>query len=95
MARVSFPLSVFQDSDGNPISFGYVLVNLSTDVKTPTPTQIASSFVAKINLDINGAVTGSPMVWPNAQLSPSDSVYVYSVYSRLGQEVVREASLTV
>lgn len=95
MARVAFPLSVFQDSDGNPVSFGRVLVNISTDVQTPTPEHIAASFVVGIDLDVNGAVIGSPLVWPNAELTPSDAVYVYSVYSQVGQAIVREASLTV
>jgi hypothetical protein len=95
MARVAFPLSTFQDSDGNPVGFGRVLVNLSTDVQTPTPQQIAASLVATINLDINGATLGTPEVWPNSELTPSGSVYIYSVFSQLGQEIVREATLTV
>jgi len=95
MARVAFPLTTFQDSDGNPVSFGYVLVQLSEDAQTPTPEQIASSRLATISLDVNGAVLGSPMVWPNAELTPSDSVYIYSVYSQVGAAIVREATLTV
>lgn len=95
MSRVAFPLSTFEDSDGNPISFGRVLVNLSKDVQTPTPEQIAATFTAVINLDVNGMVLGNPEVWPNSELVPSDSVYIYSVYSELGQEVVREITLIV
>lgn len=94
MARVAFPLSTFQDSDGNPVSFGRVLVNLSKDAKTPDPSQVGEGSVAIINLDINGTVIGSPLVWPNAQLTPSDSVYIYSVYSQVGTEIVRDATIT-
>lgn len=95
MALVAFPISVFQDADGNPVSFGRVLVNLSEDATTPASTQIGAASVAVINLDVNGAVIGSPLVWPNAELNPTDSVYVYSVYSQVGNEIVRDATLVV
>lgn len=95
MSKVSFPLSIFQDSDGTPVSFGTVLVHLSIDAKTPDPAQIAASKLAVINLDVNGNVIGSPLVWPNSELNPSDSTYIYSVYSKVGSEIVRDATIIV
>jgi len=95
MARVAFPLTNFQDADGNPVSNGVVLLELNTDVVTPDSQQIAAGFASGIPLDINGNLLGSPLVWPNAELQPAGSVYIYSVYSHLGTEIVRDAVLTV
>lgn len=95
MPRVAFPITTFQDADGNPLSFGYVLLIISTDVKTPDPVQICQGMVSKINLDVNGTVIGSPTVWANASLNPATSVYLYSTYSHIGQEVAYNVPLTV
>jgi hypothetical protein len=95
MARVAFPLTNFQDADGNPVIFGSVILGLSTDTLTPDEQQIGAGFGAGIQLDTNGDVMGSPMVWPSAELTPATSVYIYSVFSATGVEIVREASLTV
>lgn len=95
MAKVSFPITNFQDSDGNPVSFGYVLLRISTDVKTPVPDQIGALFVSRINLDVDGNVTNSPLVWPNLELTPSGSEYIYNVYSQFGQQLAANIFITV
>jgi hypothetical protein len=95
MARVAFPITTFQDAEGNPLSFGYVLLSISTDVNTPDPAQLCEGMTSKITLDTNGVVVGSPTVWPNASLSPSNAVYLYSTYRQNGQEVAYNIPLTV
>lgn len=95
MARVAFPITTFQDAEGNPLSFGYVLLSISTDVNTPDPAQLCEGMISKIVLDANGSVTGSPTVWPNASLSPASTVYLYSTYRQNGQEVAYNIPLTV
>jgi hypothetical protein len=95
MAKVAFPITIFTDSEDNALSFGYVFLNVSEDVSTPNSTQIGQGSVVTITLDENGTVEGSPTVWPNAELQPSGSTYVYSVYSAMGQLVADQVTLTV
>lgn len=95
MTKVSFPITTFTDPEGNPLSFGYIFLSVNEDVSTPSSTQIGQGAVAIITLDENGVVVGSPTIWPNSELSPSDSTYVYSVYSAMGQLVADDIPLTV
>lgn len=95
MAKVSFPITTFTDPEGNPLSFGYVFLNVSEDVSTSSSTQIGQGSIATITLDENGDVAGSPTVWPNSELSPSGSVYVYSAFSAVGQLIADSVPLTV
>lgn len=95
MPRTTFPIQTFQDSEGLPLSFGYILVRLNEDAKTPDPAQIGAQLVSQINLDTNGTIIGSPMFWPNASLQPSDTVYLLSSYTSNGEQVLYNESITV
>lgn len=95
MARVAFPITTFTDPEGDPLSFGYVILTVSTDAMTPDNEQIAQGLGAVIKLDIDGQVTNNPMVWPNAELNPADTAYIYSVFTAMGQELVYQQILTV
>lgn len=95
MPRVALPIQTYQDAEGNPLSFGYIVIRLNEDAKTPDPAQIASQFSTTVNLDTNGTVIGSPMVWPTADLVPSTTLYLISSYTIKGQRLTYEVPTTV
>lgn len=82
--QVPFPITTFQDPSGKPISNGRVLIRLNTDEMSPVG-QIYASLYSKIALDVNGQVIGNPLFWQIADLEPSGSWYIYTVYSKIGQ----------
>lgn len=94
MARTSFPLQTFQNTDGTPLSGGFVLISISTDVQS-TDGQLCEGMTLRVALDSNGTMTSIPQVWPNASLVPSGSYYVLSAYAADGQRVLGPSSVTV
>jgi hypothetical protein len=85
---VPFPITTFTDAEGNPLSNGYLILRISTDVVTPDDTQLCYQIAVKVPLDSNGAISGSPLFWPNDGLLPADSYYILSAYSANGQLVL-------
>lgn len=82
----------FQDSSGNPISSGYMEWRLSHDSNIcvlggPSGVQIVAGVKVKICLDQNGNVLPGQALWPNDQLTPSDSYYRVTLYNAQGLEV--------
>lgn len=94
MARQAFPITIFNDAEGNPLSFGTVLIRISTDAVSPTG-QIASNFASPLPLDVNGVLSNSFQFWANSDLSPSDAVYVLSSFTQVGQQVLVNKSVTI
>ena len=84
MPRVAFPLTNFQDTDGSPVSLGYLLIHLVDDAKASSG-QVCSKIKTQIFLDSSGNVLGSPAFWQNSALTPSTLYYVLEVYSQGGQ----------
>jgi hypothetical protein len=56
--------------------------------------QICGGMETRIDLDVNGSVIGSPLVWPNAELRPLGSCYNLESYASNG-ELVSSTSFTV
>jgi hypothetical protein len=94
MARVNFPLTVFQDLDGTPLAFGNAVVRISEDV-TASSGQICAGMSLSVPLDNTGTMSYVPQVWPNAQLAPTDSTYILEAYTAAGQRVFGPINVTV
>lgn len=77
----------FQDCEGNPLSSGRITLELSalaTDLQTGT-FQICPGEVVSYTLDANGNILGTPSVWSNDLLRPSNTFYRITVYTSKGQ----------
>jgi hypothetical protein len=70
----------FQDSLGNPLALGTVIVELSQDVNIGV--QLCAGLQSTLNLDASGSVTGGPTLW-------GPVTYHMSAYSAKGQKVWR------
>ena len=79
----------FQDSEGNPLSFGYLTMKLSQDASVSGVGNICSGLEITIQLDVNGNVVASPAqsVWANTDgvLSPINTYYRVTGYTAAGQ----------
>lgn len=95
MPRVAFPIQIFTDAEGNPLSLGFLLISLSTDAQTPDPGQIGYRMVSRVELDANGMISGMPTFWANSLLVPNTTVYLLSAYKENGQLVMKDVSVIV
>ncbi len=79
----------FQDSLGDLLVNGYLIMQLSQDAQVNGTTQITAGSKIRINLNSSGSVSTSPnqSVWPNDVLSPSGTFYIVTAYSANGQLV--------
>jgi hypothetical protein len=75
----------FQDALGNKLASGYITLRLNTDAVTGTGAQLAAGRLVRVSLDINGDISGTVLLWPNDQMTPTDTVYIVRVYSVKGQ----------
>lgn len=95
MPKVAFPLTSFTDAEGNPLSNGYLLIRINTDVQTPGPGQIGAQSISRVQLDSNGVISGSPTFWGNAALNPPNTVYLLRSFTKNGQEVLSNLPVIV
>lgn len=86
-AKVQLIGGNFQDSEGNVLSLGYLKMHLNQDENIIGVGQIAAGVTVTINLDVNGAISVSPVqsVWGNDQMTPVNSFYVVEGYTAQGQ----------
>ena len=79
----------FQDTAGNVLVDGYLILQLSQDSTVNTNTMICSGYEIKIPLNSSGSVASSPAyyVWTNDLISPSTTFYTIYAYSANGQLV--------
>lgn len=94
MAKVNFPLSTFVDLDGMALSDGYLTISLSEDAVSSVG-QICGRSSATVPLDSDGIIEGSHQFWPNAELTPSNLVYILCSYDHNGQRVSGPTSVTI
>lgn len=73
----------FQNTDGSPVSNGYIVASLSEDAATNDSKQIVAGIKVRGQLDNVGTTTDFRL-WPSDQLTPSDSFYYLSVYNSSG-----------
>lgn len=93
MAQTALTVNTFVNPDGSPVANGYIRIRLSQDGSVSSH-QIQSNYT-EIALDSNGTITGSPLFWPNADISPSGTYYILLVYAATGQIVSGPSIVTV
>lgn len=79
----------FQDSEGNPLSGGYLQFELSQDAQVNGNTEICAGYLVKVTLDGNGSVdtTATQKIWGNDALSPANTFYNVKAFTESGQLV--------
>jgi hypothetical protein len=83
----------FQDSNGTPLSYGYLTLKLSQDGNVAGVGNICSGVTITIQLDVNGNVGSSTSptpvanqyAWANANISPTNTFYKVTGYTQEGQ----------
>ena len=86
MARQLFPVTNYQLSNAEPVANGYLLISLSMDGNA-SGNSICAGASAKIPLDQNGNIEGSPLFFPNDQILPSGTSYLVEVFTAQGELV--------
>ncbi len=76
----------FQDSEGNPLEFGYLKMHLSQDCLVSGVGNICSGIDITINLDIDGNAIAGQSVWSNLVMSPQNNFYRVTGYTSEGQK---------
>lgn len=94
MARNQITGGKFSNLDGSPNANGYLKIQLNRDCKINSSGQVGHWSENTIQLDSNGNVSGTVLIWPNDQLSPT-SKYIFRVFSSLGQLVAGPYFLTI
>ena|ERR1700735_1087758 len=88
--RASLPQTKFTDSEGNPISNGFLSIRINEDAQVPVLLlQLVAGRAVQIPLDEDGNITGSGVtfLYPNSELAPDDTVYLVSAFTANGQLV--------
>lgn len=87
MAQGLFPIQFYSTPAGQPLSFGYILIALSSDAFSPGG-QVSQRRIVKIPLDVNGEIIGSDLFWSNYDLLPVNTYYILRAYTEEGQLVL-------
>ena len=79
----------FQDSLGNVVANGYILMQLSQDSQVNSNTQLSSGIIVKVLLDSSGNVVSSPAqsIWGTDVMTPTNTVYQVQVFDNRGELV--------
>jgi len=93
MAQVGLTITKFVNPDDSPVANGSLTIRLSQDGSV-NDTQVQSVFT-RIPLDAGGNVLGSPVFWPNNEISPPNTYYILRVYAASGQLVSGPNIVTV
>jgi hypothetical protein len=75
----------FQAADGSALALGTLKFRLNTDAVTSGNEQIVAGRIVSVPLDSSGNVSGTVDIWPNDQLTPTDTVYIVTAISARGE----------
>lgn len=84
MAQRRIINGAFQNALGAPLNGGSLKIRLNTDAQVGT-TQLFASTVVTVPLDANGNVSGTVLLWPNDQMTPTTAAYVVKAFDAAGQ----------
>lgn len=86
-SRIQIVNGSFQDSLGNVLDSGYLIMELNQDGMVTGVGQVCSGIKIHVPLNSSGNVVASPAteVWPNDVILPINSFYIVSGYTAEGQ----------
>lgn len=91
--RQPLPITNYQYPDGTPVANGKLTINLNTGgLVSGNHIQFNKTTVL---LDSSGNITGSPLFWPNADIYPTGTYYIVTVYDSTGNQVSGPDSVIV
>lgn len=70
----------FQSALGVPLDGGTLTFQINTDAVTDTGEQVVAGRLVTADLDENGDIVGTVEIWPNDQLTPTDTLYILKAY---------------
>jgi hypothetical protein len=78
----------WQLANGAPLALGYLKIRLNVDASTLGlgGDQITAGTIITVQLDANGSIVGTVLLWPNDTLTPINTVYIIQAYSASGQK---------
>ena len=78
---------VFQDSEGNPLSLGYLVFELNQDSSVSGVGNVCSGITITVPLNSAGSVASSPttLIWATDVLSPVNAFYKVTGFTAQGQ----------
>jgi hypothetical protein len=79
VAKIQITGGAFQDFEGNPLSNGYLTMQLSHDEQV-SDQQIFGGFAIRVPLDVNGNVSGVVSVWATDSMNPANAYYIVNAY---------------
>ena len=88
-------VATFVDPQGNPLSNGYLVMQLSHDGQSATPNQVVSGFKLRVTLNSSGAISPAVAIYSNTGLLPANTFYYITVYASDGTEVIPRSSVTI
>jgi hypothetical protein len=95
MATDQTIVATFQDPQGNPLSYGYILLRLAHDGQSATPNQVVSGLTLRIPLDGTGSINPAAAIYSNTGLLPANTFYYVRVFAADGTEVVPLSKITI
>jgi hypothetical protein len=87
--------ATFVDPQGNPLSNGYLVMRLSHDGQSGTPSQVVAGLTKRITLNNNGQISPAIAIYSNTGLLPANTFYRVTVYDSTGTEVIPLSQITI
>lgn len=94
MALSSFPYTLYNDPNGDPLSNGYVLLTLTMDAST-SGVQLCAGMTVKADLDDTGSIDSDFQVWSTDDMLPAGVLYNLRAYTEQGQLVYELLGISV
>jgi len=86
----------FEDLEGNPLSGGYLIMELSHDANYAAgPYQITAGLQLKVQLDASGNINPTVNVWSSDVLTPAGSYYTVTAYKSDGTQAYKNSQFWV
>jgi hypothetical protein len=80
MALSPITQTLFNLPNGQPVANGSVKIHINKDCTSPTGL-VGQKIKITVDLDANGVPITGPLFWPNSELTPLDTVYIFEVFN--------------